>query len=103
MDVNPEMQKIPLHLALAQKYDKMDSITLSSMLDRFDYVDASVWELRLYSRDERIGNMIGNYQVSKSEIKSNSEFKNKQSFSNTTFTFDIFVRFDYSIETRRSE
>lgn len=44
-----------LHMTLAYKYDKMDSITLSSMLDRFEYVDASSWEIRLYSRDIRVG------------------------------------------------
>lgn len=44
-----------LHLTLAYKYDKMDSITLNSMLDRFEYIDASSWELRLYSRDIRVG------------------------------------------------
>lgn len=52
-DEEPERNE--LHMTLAYKYDKMDSITLSSMLDRFEYVDASSWELRLYSRDIRVG------------------------------------------------
>lgn len=64
IDVDPKTLKVPLHLSLAYKYNKNDSITLSSMMDRFEYVDASVWELRLYSRDDRIGNMVGKYQVS---------------------------------------
>lgn len=42
-------------MTLAYNYDKMDSITLSSLLDRFEFIDASSWELRLYSRDIRVG------------------------------------------------
>lgn len=54
IDVDCDERPAELHLKLAYKYDKMDSITLSSLLDRFEYVDASAWELRLYSRDVRI-------------------------------------------------
>lgn len=54
IDTDFEAKPAQLHLTLAYKYDKMDSITLSSMLDRFEYIDASAWELRLYSRDVRI-------------------------------------------------
>lgn len=42
-----------LHLTLAYNYDKNDSITLSSMVDRFEYIDASEWEIKLFSRDIR--------------------------------------------------
>lgn len=64
IDEDCEVRPAQLHLTLAYKYDKMDSITLSSMLDRFEYVDASAWELRLYSRDIRIDqNQVSSHHV----------------------------------------
>lgn len=44
-----------MHITLALNYDKCDSATLSTLFGRFENVDASSWELRLYSRDVRIG------------------------------------------------
>lgn len=44
-----------MHITLALNYDKGDSVTLSTLFGRFENVDASSWELRLYSRDVRIG------------------------------------------------
>lgn len=44
-----------MHITLALNYDKADSVTLSTLFGRFENVDASSWELRLYSRDIRIG------------------------------------------------
>lgn len=53
LDDDAELNK--LHLTLALNYDKGDSVTLSTLFGRFENVDASSWELRLYSRDIRIG------------------------------------------------
>lgn len=44
-----------MHITLALNYDKADSVTFSTLFGRFENVDASSWELRLYSRDIRIG------------------------------------------------
>lgn len=53
LDDDAELNK--MHITLALNYEKNDEATLSTLFRRFENVDASSWELRLYSRDVRIG------------------------------------------------
>lgn len=72
-----------MHITLALNYDKGDSVTLSTLFGRFENVDASSWELRLYSRDVRIGTKQVNNQLSKPFqflMNNLSKRKNESSF-----------------------
>lgn len=62
-----------MHITLAFNYDKGDSTTLATLFDRFENVDASSWELRLYSRDIRIGSKQVNCYI---RIRSGTNYRN---------------------------
>lgn len=88
LDDDEELSK--MHITLALNYDKADSVTLSTLFSRFENVDASSWELRLYSRDIRIGSkQVDGSRFSKSFRHSPEEFVKIRNW----FFFQNFVGF----------